>query len=58
MGKSKTHFAQVPIRIVEKIATLDLTGSNETGRKNGKDRRAAEGTLSGKRVVPKRAEIS
>jgi hypothetical protein len=48
MGKLKTHFEQVPIRIVKKIATLDLTGANQTGRKNRKHKRPTEITVSGK----------
>ncbi len=58
MGKLKTHFEQVPIRIVRKIATLDLAAANQTGRKNRKHKRAAETTVSGKRVATERAEIS
>jgi hypothetical protein len=58
MGKSNTHFEQIPIRIVKKIATLDLPGANQTSRKNRKGKRTAERTVSGKLVVAERAEIS
>lgn len=54
MGKSKTHFEQVPIRIVKKIATLVLTGATKTSRKNSKGKQNG----SGKLVVAARAEIS
>jgi hypothetical protein len=57
MGKSKTHFEQVPISIVKKIAKLDPTGASQTSR-NGKGKRAAERTVSGKLVVAERAKIS
>jgi hypothetical protein len=58
MSKSKTHFEQVPIRLVKKIATLDLTEASQTSRKNGKSKRTAERTVSGKLVLAERAEIS
>jgi hypothetical protein len=58
MGKLKTHFEQVSLRTVKKIATLDLIGANQTGRKNRKSKRPAEITVSGKLIVAERAEIS
>ena len=54
MAMSKTHFEQVPIRIVKKIATLDLAGAKKTGWKNGKGKQNG----SRKPVVAERAEIS
>jgi hypothetical protein len=50
MGKLKTHFEQVPVRVVKKIATLDLIGANQTSRKDRKRKRPAEITVSGKRA--------
>jgi hypothetical protein len=58
MGKLKTHFEQIPLTVVKKIATLDLTGANQTERTNRKRKRPAEITVSGKLAAAERAEIS
>ena len=51
MVKSGTHFEQVPIRIVEKIAKLEAStaGQNGTVRKN--DKRQAGKMVSSRRSV-------
>jgi hypothetical protein len=57
MAKRKTHFEQVPVERVRKIAKLDLPDTKQDDALPVKATLRSERMVSGKQVASKRAAI-
>lgn len=56
MAPRKTHFDQVAVETVRKIAELDFPDTEQDETRRVKEKRRSERLVSGKKIVSKRAK--